>query len=63
MKHLLVVGDGMADYPIDALNGKTPLQVANKPNMDALAYKDEAESCEPFQKICRLAPTSQTFQS
>jgi len=39
MKYLMVVGDGMADYPIDALNGKTPLQVANKPNMDALASK------------------------
>ena len=39
MKYLLIVGDGMADYPVDTLNGKTPLQVANKPNMDALASK------------------------
>lgn len=39
MKYLLVVGDGMADYPIDALNGKTPLQAANKPNIDEIASK------------------------
>lgn len=29
----------MADYPIDALNGKTPLQAANKPNMDEIASR------------------------
>jgi 2,3-bisphosphoglycerate-independent phosphoglycerate mutase len=37
MKYLLVVGDGMADYPVPELGGKTPLQVAKKPNMDAIA--------------------------
>jgi len=39
MKYLLVVGDGMADYPVPELYGKTPLQVANKPNMDMIAAK------------------------
>ncbi|MCW4009884.1 MAG: cofactor-independent phosphoglycerate mutase [Candidatus Bathyarchaeota archaeon] len=39
MKYLLVVGDGMADYPVPELDGKTPLQVAYKPNLDALAAK------------------------
>ena len=39
MKYLLVVGDGMADYPIPELGNKTPLQVAHKPNMDAIAAK------------------------
>jgi 2,3-bisphosphoglycerate-independent phosphoglycerate mutase len=39
MKYLLIIGDGMADYSVEALNGKTPLQVANKPNMDELAFK------------------------
>jgi 2,3-bisphosphoglycerate-independent phosphoglycerate mutase len=39
MKYILIVGDGMADYPVPELNGKTPLQVANKPNMDAIAAK------------------------
>jgi len=37
MKHVILVGDGMADYPLDELDGKTPLQVADKPNMDQLA--------------------------
>ena len=35
----MVVGDGMADYPVPELGNKTPLQVANKPNMDAIAAK------------------------
>jgi 2,3-bisphosphoglycerate-independent phosphoglycerate mutase len=37
LKYILIVGDGMADYPIDELGGKTPLQAANIPNMDRLA--------------------------
>ena len=37
MKYLLVIGDGMADDPIPGLGGKTPLQYANIPTMDALA--------------------------
>lgn len=37
MKYILLVGDGMADYKIDELGGKTPLQVANTPNLDYLA--------------------------
>ena len=39
MKYLLVVGDGMADYPVPELDNMTPLQVARKPNMDAIAAK------------------------
>lgn len=41
MKYLILLGDGMADYPIDELGGLTPLQKANKPNMDALAKYSE----------------------
>jgi 2,3-bisphosphoglycerate-independent phosphoglycerate mutase len=37
MKYLLIIGDGMADEPVPALGGKTPLQYANIPTMDALA--------------------------
>lgn len=37
MKYVIVVGDGMADYPIKELRGKTPLQAADKPNMDWIA--------------------------
>jgi 2,3-bisphosphoglycerate-independent phosphoglycerate mutase len=39
MKYVLVVGDGMADYPVPELGNLTPLQVAHKPYMDALAAK------------------------
>ncbi len=41
MKYVVVLGDGMADLPIEALGGKTPLEVANKPNIDSLAKKAE----------------------
>ena len=37
MKYLVLLGDGMADEPIEALGGKTPLQFAQTPNMDRLA--------------------------
>ncbi|MCS4541139.1 MAG: 2,3-bisphosphoglycerate-independent phosphoglycerate mutase [Euryarchaeota archaeon] len=37
MKALVIVGDGIADRPIPELNGKTPLEVANIPNMNKLA--------------------------
>jgi len=37
MKYILVIGDGMADDPLDKLNGKTPLQYATIPVMDSLA--------------------------
>lgn len=37
MKYVVVVPDGMADRPLPELDGKTPMQAAHKPNMDALA--------------------------
>ena len=39
MKYIVILGDGMADYPIDALGGKTPLEAAFTPNIDALAAR------------------------
>lgn len=39
MKYILVIGDGMADNPVEALGGKTPLQHARIPAMDQLASK------------------------
>ncbi len=39
MKYLLIVGDGMADYPLKELKNRTPLQAANKPNIDMIAAK------------------------
>ena len=37
MKYIIVLGDGMADEPLEVLGGKTPLQVADKKAMDELA--------------------------
>lgn len=39
MKYIVILGDGMADYPCQQLGGKTPLQVAKKPNIDKLCQK------------------------
>lgn len=41
MKYIVILGDGMADEPIDALGGKTPLACAETPVMDELASKSE----------------------
>lgn len=45
MKYLVVLCDGMADTPNAALNGKTPMECANKPNMDSLAKDAEVGMC------------------
>jgi 2,3-bisphosphoglycerate-independent phosphoglycerate mutase len=39
VKYIILQGDGMADYPLEALGGKTPLEAANTPNMDWLASR------------------------
>jgi 2,3-bisphosphoglycerate-independent phosphoglycerate mutase len=39
MKYIVIIGDGMADWPLEELGGKTPLQKASIPNMDQLAQK------------------------
>ena len=41
MKYVVVLYDGMADYPVPALGGKTPMMCAKKPNMDYLAKRAE----------------------
>lgn len=41
MKYIIVLGDGMADEPIESLGGKTPLEYAATPAMDALSKKAE----------------------
>lgn len=41
MKYVVVLYDGMADYPVPALDGKTPMMCAKKPNMDMLAKHGE----------------------
>jgi 2,3-bisphosphoglycerate-independent phosphoglycerate mutase len=39
MKYMIILGDGMGDFPIESLGNKTPLQAANKPHIDLLAKK------------------------
>lgn len=39
MKHIIILGDGMADHPVKLLGGRTPLQYADTPYMDMLARK------------------------
>ena len=39
MKHIIILGDGMADLPVERLGGKTLLQYAHKPMMDQLAHE------------------------
>jgi len=37
MKYIILLGDGMADYPLEELNERTPLEVASTPNMNRIA--------------------------
>ena len=62
MKYLVILGDGMADEPIEALGGKTPLEYARTPAMDILASKGEMglartvpASMKPGSDVANLA--------
>lgn len=54
MKHIVFLGDGMSDYPIARLGGRTPLQAARKPNMDRIAREGR---CGLFKTIEEDVPT------
>ncbi|NLA75951.1 MAG: cofactor-independent phosphoglycerate mutase [Deltaproteobacteria bacterium] len=60
-KYLILVGDGMADYPIDELGGKTPLEAAHTPNMDTIAscrlgcVKTIPDGMEPGSDVANLS--------
>ena len=41
MKYVIILGDGMADWPLEQLGGETPLSYAKTPIMDELAEKSE----------------------
>lgn len=45
MKYVVVLGDGMADEPIAELDGKTPIEYANTPNLDRLSKLSEIGLC------------------
>ena len=62
MKYIIVLGDGMADEPIPALGGKTPLQAADTPAMDWLAAHGRCgrlntvpDGFEPGSEIANMA--------
>ncbi len=46
MKYLVILGDGMADWPIEKLNGKTPLEVAKKDGIDEISKVSELGLCK-----------------
>ena len=45
MKYVVVLGDGMADWPIESLGNKTPLEVADIENIDKIALESEVGLC------------------
>ncbi len=60
-KYIILVGDGMGDYPLEELSGRTPLQAARTPNMDAVARRGRLglvqtipEGLEPGSDIANL---------
>lgn len=62
MKYIIVLGDGMADEPLAAYGGKTPLQMADKPVIDSLAkngrtgrLKTVSEDLHPGSEIANLS--------
>lgn len=62
MKYVVLVPDGAADYPLKELDNKTPLQVANIPNMDFVAHsgivgtvKTVPDGIEPGSDVANLA--------
>lgn len=62
MKYLVLLCDGMADYPFENLGNKTPMELADKPNMDKLAKtaligtaKTVADNLKPGSDVANLS--------
>lgn len=62
MKYAVILYDGMADYPVPALDGKTPMELAKKPVFDRLASKGEvglvktvADGLKPGSDVANLS--------
>lgn len=62
MKHLIILGDGMADEPLAGFGGKTPLQMAEKPHIDWMAKYGQTgrlitvpETMHPGSEIANMA--------
>ncbi|MCI8404224.1 MAG: cofactor-independent phosphoglycerate mutase [Clostridia bacterium] len=50
MKYIVILGDGMADYPVDAFGGKTVLEAADKPTIDYMAMHGEMGMVKTVQE-------------
>ena len=68
MKYLVILGDGMADRPIESLGGRTPLEYAKTPKMDELAAKGEIgmvhtipDGMKPGKRHCQWDTTRENF--
>jgi 2,3-bisphosphoglycerate-independent phosphoglycerate mutase len=62
MKYIVVLADGMADYPVDALGGKTPLMAARTPAIDRLCARSRCgrlvtvpDDMPPGSEVANLA--------
>ncbi len=62
MKYIVILGDGMADYAVDAFGGKTVLDVAKKPNIDYMSEHGElgmvktvADGMKPGSDVANLS--------
>lgn len=62
MKYIVMLGDGMADLPVESLGNHTPLEAAKKPNIDRLAVKSVMgmvktvpDSLKPGSDVANLA--------
>ncbi len=50
MKYIVILGDGMADYPVDRFDGKTILEVADKPTIDYMCAHGELGMVKTVQE-------------
>jgi len=62
MKYCIVVASGMADYPVEELGGKTPLEAADTPNMDRISSEGRVglvrtipEGCPPESAVAAMS--------
>ena len=62
MKHIIILGDGMADWPVKSLGDKTLLQAAKTPYMDKLAgmgrvgrLKTVADGFHPGSEVANMS--------
>ena len=58
MKYVIILGDGMADWPLEQLGGETPLSYAHTPVMDELAARSEIGTAATIPE--GMAPGSDT---